>query len=143
MRLGTPEGVGVAFIDDRAASFGGGDAPYALMVMRHGATRDRAVRRVLEEGCQIVVAENLVAASASFFQHPISLVLVDATVHGGHWATAGEALGLDTRRIPVLLIDESGSSGGRELPPWARITGASGLDGSAVREMLEARPKAA
>ena len=33
--------------------------------------------------------------------------------------------------------------GGRELPPWARIMSASGLDGTAVRDMLEARPKAA
>jgi hypothetical protein len=136
--LGTPGGIGIAFMAEEEGGFGlraVQEVPYGLVVMCAGPARDRAVQTLVSEGCQVIFAENLAAASASFFLHHISIVLMDESVHEGFWQDAADALGLSDRGIPVLLVIDPM----RPLqvdPTWGRSVPIDQLRPALVREAL-------
>lgn len=134
--VGTPEGVGLAFCSEVAGASAYQEAPHALVVMRDGPARDRAVAALVRDGYQIIVAENLVAASAAFYQQAVGVVLMDESVHGGMWTEIGEALAFDQHRVPVVLI----ASRIPRIDPrvtWGRIIELGELDGRLISEVVE------
>jgi len=136
--LGTPEGVGLAFCSevDQADDLGFfQESPYALVIMRDGAARERAVASLIRDGYQIIVAENLVAASAAFFQQDIAVVLMDESVHGGMWLEIGEALSFDSNRVPVVLVASRVPRVDPRLS-WGHIVNLAELDGRLITEVV-------
>src|SRR5262249_18720569 len=106
-----------------------------LVVMKDGPARQSAVVALVAAGAQVIVAENLAAASASFFLHEVSIVVIDASVHGGRWVDAGESLGLGGRGTPVWLAADP-SPPIEEIPGWATAIPTDRLETGLVRRML-------
>lgn len=138
--VGTPEGIGLAWLepgDDATGIAAFQEAPFALIVMKDGPARERAVSTMVREGFQIIVAENLVAASASFYHYDLSLVLIDDTINDGQWELVGESLDFSRRPVPVILVQRDTV---HAVPDWARAVPVEELDGRVVEDVLS-RPR--
>lgn len=128
------EGIGVEFVPEPSAA-AATSIPHALVLMGDDEPRRQASAALSADGVLPIFAGDLMGGCSIFLHHDIALVLLDDHFHGGEWLQAAEALGLDRRRVPVLLV-ENRYRPIPVCPPWASRTTVEGLTKRLIQNTL-------
>lgn len=134
---GLAEGVGLELLPEPTAT-SQASIPHALVLMVDGEARKRVSGVLAAEGVLPIFAAALPAACSCLLHHPVSMVVLDDHFNNGDWLAAAEALGIDRRGTPVIMIEDRYFPLA-SYPSWATRTTVDGFAKPLVRSALATR----